>query len=736
VGANRAGPASIVIASLVLLDACHSSHDDATPPPPPPPPGPTVGLDARPSNLSCVAPAKTAATGTAIQLQRVFSNVTLAEPVAMLQAPGDASRWYVVQKGGTVRVFANTATPTATTFITLPVNSGGEGGLLGMAFHPQWATNRYVYLSFTEGSPMVSVVARFTMSANFMTADPATRVNIIRVPQPAETNHKGGNIAFDRNGLLFYGLGDGGGGGDPYSTGQDTTDLLGSMMRLDVDGGTPYAIPPDNPFASVGGTCDQRLHTNNASNCPEIYAWGLRNPWRWSFDSATGDLWVGDVGQNAHEEIDRVQRGGNYGWNCSEGLSAYNNCPTPSTNFIDPVHDYGRSLGVSVTGGYVYRGSAIPGLAGSYLFADFGSARVWRLVPSGGGFTSEELLSAGFAVSSFGEGNDGELYLVDYGGGLHKIVPAGGGAPAPPVPTLLSQTGCVSAQNPSQPASGLIPYAPAASFWSDNATKERWLAIPNGTSIGRGPDGDFSFPNGTVLMKHFRLNNQLVETRLFMRHPDGDWAGYTYEWNAQRTDATLVQGGKTVTVGSQNWIFPSGNECMTCHTSAAGFSLGLEAAQLNHDFTYTSTGRTANELRTLDAITMFTTPLGDPALQPSMPDPSDTSAPLAQRARAYLHTNCANCHRTGGPTPSSMDLRYSTLLSSMNACGVSPSSGDLGIGAAARIIAPGNSANSVLVARTNRRNDAYGMPPLASGIVDAAGVALLQQWINSLTTCQ
>jgi hypothetical protein len=238
-------------------------------------------------------------------------------------------------------------------------------------------------------------------------------------------------------------------------------------------------------------------------------------------------------------------------------LIAYNNCSTPATNFNDPVHDYGRGLGSSVTGGYVYRGAAIPGLVGSYLFSDYGSGRIWRLVSDGsGGFTSEELLVSSLAVASFGQGNDGELYVVDIGGGgVHKIVPAGGGTPVSPVPTLLSQTGCVNPQNATQPASGLIPYAPAAPFWSDNATKERWLAIPNGTSIGRGSDGDFSFPNGTVLMKHFRLNNQLVETRLFMRHPDGDWAGYTYEWNAQRTDATLVQGGKTVTVGSQSWIF-------------------------------------------------------------------------------------------------------------------------------------------------------------------------------------
>ena len=734
--AHRSGPFAVLIASLLVLEACHSSDDDNQQPPPPP--GVTVGLDARPSNLTCLAPAKAPPVSTSVQLQRVFQNVTLNQPLAMLQTPGDDSRWYVVQKGGTVRVFANTASPAASTFISLTVNSGGEGGLLGMAFHPQWSTNRYVYLSFTEGSPMVSVVARFTMSANFMTADPATRVNVIRVPQPVESNHKGGQIAFDRDGFLFFGLGDGGGGGDPYSTGLDTTDLLGSLLRIDVDNGTPYAIPPDNPFASAGGICDLRVHTNSASSCPEIYAWGLRNPWRWSFDSATDDLWLGDVGQGAREEIDRVQRGGNYGWNCREGSIAYNSCATPASTFLDPVHDYPRSAGYSVTGGYVYRGQALQQLVGRYVFGDFGSGLIWQLVPNGaGGYTPQQLLDFNNdSLASFGQGDDGELYVVDIqGGALHKIVAAGGGTPTSPVPTLLSQTGCVNPQNASQPATGLVPYAPAAAFWSDNATKERWLAIPNGTSIGRGADGDFSFPNGTVLMKHFRLNNQLVETRLFMRHPDGDWAGYTYEWNAQRTDATLVQGGKTVTVGQQSWIFPSGNDCLTCHTSAAGFSLGLEATQLNHNFTYASTGRTANQLRTLDTITMFSTPLGDPALQPTMPDPFDTAAPLGQRARAYLHTNCAQCHRPGGAAQSSMDLRYPTLLSNTNACGVSPTAGDLGLGAAARIIAPGSAANSVLAARMNTR-DANGMPPLASNIVDAAGVALIQQWINGLTTCQ
>ncbi|HLF12545.1 MAG TPA: hypothetical protein VJA26_15190, partial [Gammaproteobacteria bacterium] len=207
-----------------------------------------------------------------------------------------------------------------------------------------------------------------------------------------------------------------------------------------------------------------------------------------------------------------------------------------------------------------------------------------------------------------------------------------------------------------------------------------------------------------------------------------------YEWNAQRTDATLVQGNKGVPIGGQDWIYPSGNECLSCHTAAAGFSLGLETAQLNHDFTYASTGRTANQLRTLDDIVMLSSLLGDPSPRPALADPSDTNAILEARARAYLHTNCAQCHRASGPTPSPMDLRFATALSNTAACDAAPQAGDLGI-ANARIIAPGDPDRSVLVARMNRR-DAQAMPPLASNLVDTTGVALVRAWITSLTTCQ
>ncbi len=699
-----------------------------------------------PSNTTCVAPAKTASAGATVTTQRVFASLTFDQPLLMLQAPGDASRWYVLEKGGAVRVFANDPNvATASTAITVPADSTGEGGLLGMAFHPQYAANHQVFLSFTETGPspavpLISRLARFTTADGGATFALATRQNILSLEQPY-TNHKGGNVAFGPDGFLYIGFGDGGSGGDPQGHAQNTKDLLGDMLRLDVDHGTPYAIPSGatgNPFAA-NPICP--ADNSSTQDCPEIYAWGLRNPWRWSFDPATGDLWVADVGQNRYEEIDRLQRGGNYGWNCREGTHAYTDttpaasCATAS-GFVEPVVDYDHSQGNSVTGGFVYRGTALPALVGHYVFADYGSGRMWRLDSNGnGGYTAVQLADTSLAIASFGQGNDGELYVVDIAGGaLYRLVDGGGATSASPVPTQLSATGCVSGADASKPAAGLIPYDVAAPFWSDGATKERWLAIPNGTSISVGADGDFTFPSGTVLMKHFRLNGALVETRLFMRHPDGDWAGYTYEWNAQHTDATLVQGGKTVAIGTQNWIFPSGDDCLRCHTSAAGYALGLESAQLNHDFTYASTGRTANELRTLDDVVMFTTPLGDPAAQPVLPDPLGT-APLAERARAYLHTNCSQCHRPGGPTAVPMDLRYSTALASTGACDALPQSGDLGIGAAARIIAPGSAANSVLLARMNRR-DANQMPPLATNVVDTAGVQLICDWIASLTTCQ
>ncbi|HKE93074.1 MAG TPA: PQQ-dependent sugar dehydrogenase, partial [Povalibacter sp.] len=618
---------------------------------------------------------------------------------------------------------------------------GSEMGLLGMAFAPNFPTDPRVFLSYTaivSGQRLSRISAfRTTDGGATLNADPEQILLTLNQP---EANHNGGNIVFGKDGYLYIGFGDGGGGGDAHGdpgNGQRLTTMLGKMLRINVgdNSATTYTIPPDNPFASnpkcsaAGGT----------AACPEIYAWGFRNPWRWSFDRDTGDLWVGDVGQGLWEEVDTVERGGNYGWRCREGAHDYNSAGTTgcsSAASIDPVAEYDHSLGTAITGGYVYRGPQTTPLKGRYIFGDSGSGRIWAWLPERATAPRQptQLADTSLSIVSFGQGNDGELYVVNYSS-LHRIVfqaPTGGGT----VPASLSATGCVNAADPKQPASGLIPYAINAPFWSDGATKNRWVGLPDGQSITVQSGGDWDLPNGTVLMKNFTVGTRLIETRLFMRHmDDGSWGGYTYSWNDAQTDATLVRGGAVRDIGNgQQWIYPSEAQCTQCHTNAAGNSLGLETAQLNRDFLYPQTGRVANELFTLNHIQTLTPPIPDPSAQPKMPDPADTTAPLGDRARAYLHTNCSQCHRPGGPTPSSMDLRYTTALNQSNACNVAPQSGDLGVGSAARLIAPGNATNSIIVNRVNRR-DANGMPPVGSNVVDAAGVTLLTQWINGLTGC-
>jgi uncharacterized repeat protein (TIGR03806 family) len=335
-------------------------------------------------------------------------------------------------------------------------------------------------------------------------------------------------------------------------------------------------------------------------------------------------------------------------------------------------------------------------------------------------------------VSAFGEDQAHELYFLDLSGGVYKIVPSGGGGGG--VAGLLSQTGCANSSNPKLPASGMIPYAPNAAFWSDGAAKSRWLALPNGQRITiDSTSNHFDFPVGSVLRKDFTVGGTLAETRLFMHHTDGSWAGYTYQWNAQGTDATRVVGGLTTTVNGQTWDFPSEAQCLMCHTAAAGRSLGLETGQLNGDLTYPVTGRTANQVFTLNFIDTLTPAVSTPVEQlPLIPNPAG-SASVGERARAWLYTNCANCHRPGGPTPVNLDFRYTTSLLGTNACDVQPTAGDLGI-SNARLIAPGEAARSVVVSRVNRV-DASMMPPLARHTIDTAGVQLLSSWINGLSGC-
>jgi uncharacterized repeat protein (TIGR03806 family) len=668
-----------------------------------------IGDDVRPANPTCVAPDRPS-TGGDVALERVFSNVSFDQAVALVQAPGDASRWFVVEQGGTIQAFDNTADVADTVEfldITRRVDSASsETGLLGMAFHPDFATNGEVFVSYTAPSPLTSTVSRFTSADGGRTLDPDSEQILLEVTQPF-TNHNGGSIAFGPDGYLYLGFGDGGSQGDPSGNGQDTNVLLAKILRIDVDGGDPYAIPADNPFAAGGGRA-------------EVYAWGFRNPWRFSFDAA-GNLWVGDVGQNEVEEVDRVERGGNYGWNIKEGTHCYAEDPCDLGGLIDPVVEYSHRLGQSITGGFVYRGGAMPGLQSAYFYADYVTGTLWTLQwdPVTGEPDAEVVVEAGFYISSFGEDADGELYVLDYGRGrIHRIVPDGAPEPAP-FPATLAETGCFDAAG--TPVDALLPYDVTSPLWSDGAEKARWFAIPDGTTIAVEDDGDLTFPIGSVLAKQFSLGGEKVETRLFVRHEDGEWAGYTYAWDGGT--AALLTAGETRAVGADTWTYPSRAECLQCHTGAAGRSLGLELSQL--------TGDGGTQLARWEAMELFEDPL--PTGIAPLVDPADTAATDEARARAYLHANCASCHRPEGTGQGPADLRATVPLGDMALCGQAPQEGSLGVDGAV-LLDPGHPERSLVSLRMHTL-DADRMPDVGSQVVDPVGVSVVDAWIRGLVVC-
>lgn len=645
------------------------------------------------------------------RLERAWPKLTFERPVELVRSP-ELKRLFVVQQFARIFSFPEEGDPgKAELFIDLPKEVRGVDQIAdckgvdqsyALAFHPRFAENRFCYVMYTLGHkvkgkalPQGTRVSRFTVTMDDPPrADPASERIVI---EWLEGGHNGCCLRFGPDGMLYISTGDATPPSPPDAlhTGQDCSDLLSSILRIDVDraeGGRNYAIPPDNPFVKTAGVC------------PEIWAYGFRNPWRMSFDAA-GNLWVGDVGWELWELVFRVERGGNYGWSIMEGPQPVNTGDKPGpTPILPPAMALPHSEAASITGGFVYRGKRYPELAGRYVFADYELFRLFDARVEGKLLSDRrDLGRTEGRIVAIAEDREGELLFLDHtGGGLHRLVPNDRGHHNPNFPTKLSETGLSAA--------GVYPYSVAATPWHDGATAERRIALP-GTETVRVENGRAVFPKDGVLAKTLSLHGRKVETQVL--HFDGkEWQGFTYAWSDDQSDATLVgPRGAERTIGDQRWTFHARATCMGCHgVSWVRYLQGFNEAQLGSD---------AKRLRDLRI-------LGNGVLGGGPDDPKA----LDDRARAYLHVNCAVCHRPGGGGTSTMDLRAHKAPKDMNALNVRPSFGDFGI-QDAYLVAGGDPSRSTLYYRMAKTGHGR-MPYIGSSVVDREGLELIARWIESL----
>ena len=668
-------------------------------------------------------------------LEEAFPALDFNRPLWFGVAPDDPETLYVVEQGGVIYAFDDDADVRARTeFLRLDVSRrNNEEGLLGLAFHPDYARNGrlFVYYSASRagcpsGASRCAIVSEFSRM-DYRRADPNSERILLSVDQPYG-NHNGGDLQFGPDGYLYISVGDGGSAGDPRNHGQNTQTLLGAILRIDIDPDDPddpYEIPGDNPF------------TDGEDGRPEIWAWGLRNVWRMSFDFSTGILWAGDVGQNAYEEIDQITAPGNFGWRIREGRHCYRAQQCQEEGLVEPLYEYPRDQGESITGGVVYRGPRLPELWGAYLYADYDTGRFWALREVDDGPPEVTELGRQQGITSFGQDAEGRVYFTTFARGRSLMRLARRGVEnAAPFPRLLSETGCFANTAEHSVAPGVLPYGVNIPFWSDGAVKLRYLALPPGGALQYDADNGFGAPVGTVFIKTFLLPDaegtaRRVETRMYTRQASG-WRGFTWRWNAEQTDAILLDGGldepRQTPLGEQVWRYPSRVECDQCHTEAAGHTLGWRARQVNGTFTHD--GRPYDQLPALAEAGYLALP---PEIEAAHPAPDDGSVPLARRVRALLDVNCASCHRPGTLANAQLDLRADLPLAETRTCNVVPGQGGLGI-ADARLIAPGDPARSVLYQRMIRRDD-DGMPAVGSNVVDDETAQLVFDWIQAMERC-
>ena len=693
-----------------------------------------------------------------------FPDETLLRVVSNSQAGANSTRWVVIEQSGKILTFRGESTvERADLMIDLAnprpkfsesvAGDGSNINAFSLAFHPRFQENRFVYICYLvqKGKihPNGTHIARYRVTEDDPPKiDYESETTILRCDAGG---HNGCTLEFGPDGYLYISLGD---LTDPtppdiLKTGQDIGDLLASILRIDVDrpsklrdgSAVMYTIPADNPFVNLSYARG------------EVYAYGLRNPWRMSFDPKSGDLWVGDVGWEAFEMVYRVRAGSNCGWSIKEGpgdvMPEIKVGPTP----IQPADIVlTHADAASVTGGFVYHGTELPELGGKYVFGDWITRRYWAASFDKEKVTSlEEIAGGEVKPICFATDRNGELFVLEYidagqAGGIYKFKrnPAAASFEQGQFPKSLSETGLFQSTREFIPASGVHRYELNASMWMEGAEAEFHLAIPGSeyAKMFQSETTTFDwfkskvlFPKGTVLSKTYSLHGTRVETQLSHYGDPNDWRFYTYRWLEDQSDAVLVpaSGEKhAVKVGRNNeihsWNFGSRTECRICHTPWSGDAVGFIEEQLRAPEVAQDSWRTLHELGVIRWDDK-NVPKSDHEFQGFVgKDAHARSLPL--RARSYLHANCAHCHQFGGNGAAAFDVRWNRSESEMKCLDALPMKGTLGIENGV-LIKPGEPTESVLFRRISKTGSGR-MPHIGSETVDTSGARLLYQWIASM----
>lgn len=617
-----------------------------------------------------------------------------------------------------------------------------------VAFHPHYQQNGQIFIcskTHPEGGTSLNILSRFTVKQGDTTmggmppCDPASEERIVEWPSDG---HDGGAVVFGHDGMLYVSIGDGSADSDDKLSAQDASSLLGKILRLDVDHPAPgkkYSIPSDNPFIRTPGARG------------EIWSLGHRNPWRMSVDAKTGGLWVGNNGQDLWEFAHLIQRGDNCGWSVYEGSHPfYLNRERGPGRLAPPTIEHDHSVFRSLTGGVVYYGKRYPSLNGMYIYGDYSTGVIWAARHDGTHvIENRELARTKLDIVAFGVSHRDEILIVDYAGGISRLVESPPSNSHLDFPRKLSETGLFASVSELRPAAGVLPYEVTVPGWTDGAEAERFVALPKDGRAQRPSPNQSDLPESAVLVQTLSLPPKggkparRLETRILTKQTDV-WAGYSYSWNEAQDDATLVApegtelnlsgkseptNGKGPTLSA--WKVPSRADCMSCHSRAAGFVLGFNEMQLDREHDYGA--QRLNQLVALEqlgALEPKPTPASPPADHPHLVNPYDAAQPLEQRVRSYLHTNCSVCHVAAGGGNSRMVLNIEQPKDQMQLVGAFPQHQSFGV-LAALLVAPGEPKRSVLYHRVSHRGPGQ-MPPRGTYVVDQAAVQMFGEWISQL----